>query len=92
MTSARPSRSVLKRLYLPIGPPDALLDVILGEVAQVITKGQKVLPEKALSLGYKFKHPEILEALRAVFAPLPKVATPPRQPAQHAAKAGHGHH
>jgi uncharacterized protein len=79
---------VLKRFYLPVGPPDAMLDLIMGEVAQVVTKGQKVLPDKALSLGYKFKHPDVLEALQSVFAPLPKVAPPPRQPAH----AGHGHH
>jgi hypothetical protein len=31
----------------------------LGQVAEVVTTGQRVLPRKALSLGYRFKFPEI---------------------------------
>jgi len=60
--------SVLRRPFLPFGPPDAVLELLQGEVAQVVTKGQKVLPEKAQKLGYAFKYPEVLAALKAVFA------------------------
>ena len=56
------------RFYLPIGPPDAMLRVMLGEVAQVITTGQKVIPAKALALGYAFRHPELEGALREIFS------------------------
>ena len=45
------------RVYLPFGPPDAMLKLILGEVAGVITTGQRVRPAKALALGYSFKYP-----------------------------------
>ncbi len=39
------------RFFLPVGPPDAVLKVVLGEVASVIATGQKVLPAKALVAG-----------------------------------------
>ena len=39
---------------------------MLGEVASVITTGQRVLPAKALALGYRFKYPHLAEALCAV--------------------------
>src|SRR5262249_34883577 len=80
----------LHRPRLPIGPPDSLLQVVLGEVAQVITKGQKVLPRRAQELGYKFQHPELDEALRDLFTkrPAPK---PEPAPQKHAASAGHDH-
>jgi uncharacterized protein (TIGR01777 family) len=54
--------------YLPFGPPDLMLGLVLGPVAQVITKGQKVLPVRAQSLGYSFRFPELAGALRNVFA------------------------
>jgi uncharacterized protein len=65
------SRALAKELhrpFIPIGPPDLALEVMLGEVAKAVTKGQKVLPTRALQLGYRFLHPELVGALRAVFA------------------------
>jgi NAD dependent epimerase/dehydratase family enzyme len=64
---ARALARVLHRPFLPVGPPDALLNLVLGEVAQVVTKGQKVLPLKALSLGYSFHFPDLGDALRDIF-------------------------
>ncbi|GIW86986.1 MAG: epimerase [Isosphaeraceae bacterium] len=55
------------RIALPIGPPDVLLRLILGEVADVVAKGQRVLPRKAQALGYSFLYPELLGALREIF-------------------------
>lgn len=55
--------------FLPIGPPDFMLNLVLGEVAQVVTKGQKVLPKKAERLGYRFLFPEIGPALADIFGP-----------------------
>jgi uncharacterized protein (TIGR01777 family) len=69
---ARSFSSVLRtrftpwRVYLPFGPPDALLRLMVGEVASAITKGQRVLPAKALALGYVFKYPHLVDALRAI--------------------------
>ncbi len=91
---AKTFSSVLKkpytpwRFYLPVGPPDGLLRLVLGDVATVITTGQKVLPTKPLALGYQFKFPQLADALREIFTPAP---APPR-PAAHARPAGAGAH
>jgi uncharacterized protein (TIGR01777 family) len=63
------------RFYIPAGPPDAVLNLMLGEVASVITAGQKVLPKKAMSLGYQFKFAELEAALRDLFKDKPKPVT-----------------
>jgi uncharacterized protein (TIGR01777 family) len=78
------------RFYLPIGPPDALLQLVLGEVASVITTGQRVLPAKAQALGYSFKYPGIAEALRAIFPQ--NASRRARQPAQHDPARAAAHH
>jgi uncharacterized protein (TIGR01777 family) len=54
--------------FLPVGPPDLMLKMILGEIAQVITTGQRVLPSRALALGYSFQFPDLPGALRDLFA------------------------
>ncbi len=40
--------------------------LLLGEAALVITEGQRVLPERTLASGYRFRHPEIGAALRSL--------------------------
>ncbi|HEX8202213.1 MAG TPA: DUF1731 domain-containing protein, partial [Isosphaeraceae bacterium] len=55
------------RIYLPFGPPDFLLGLVLGDVAQIITKGQKVVPSRARELGYAFQFPDLGAALRDLF-------------------------
>ena len=59
------------RFFIPAGPPDALLQLMLGEVATVVTAGQKVLPDKAMSLGYHFKYPELEGACATCSRPSP---------------------
>ena len=78
---------VFRRPYAPIGPPDLMLELMLGEVAQVITKGQRVLPAKAEALGYHFLYPDILPALQAIFAKPDPVKSEPAP-----AKVAAGHH
>lgn len=77
------------RVFVPFGPPDALLHLMLGEVAGVVASGQKVLPRKAQELGYRFKHPDLEAALRDALAPRP--APPQHAPAPVAAGARHHH-
>jgi uncharacterized protein (TIGR01777 family) len=48
--------------------PGFLLRLGLGEVAEVITRGQKVLPRRALALGYSFAYPTIDAALAQILA------------------------
>jgi uncharacterized protein (TIGR01777 family) len=57
------------RVFLPFGPPNLLLRLVLGEVADVISKGQRVIPRRALDLGYTFRHPDLAGALEAVHHP-----------------------
>jgi uncharacterized protein len=45
--------------------PALALRVLLGEMAQIVTGGARVVPAKALVLGYDFEHPDLDEALRA---------------------------
>lgn len=63
----RALRGWLLPRYLPVGPPDLMLRLILGDVADVITKGQRVLPKRALDLGYRFRFPDLPGALHDLF-------------------------
>jgi len=49
--------------------PGFVVKLTLGELGSVLLTGQRVLPEKALKAGYKFKYTEVHQALRAIFAP-----------------------
>ncbi len=77
------------RFYLPVGPPDGLLRLLVGEVASVITTGQRVLPRKALELGYQFKYPHLAEALRDIVEYVAPKAAPAAPAHEHAAAGKH---
>lgn len=57
-------RALHRPAFMPT--PGFALRLALGEVADVITTGQRVLPERALALGMKFKFPTIDGALTDV--------------------------
>lgn len=48
--------------WLPV--PEFSLRVLLGEMADVVVKGQRVLPRLAQELGYTFRYAELEPALR----------------------------
>lgn len=48
--------------WLPV--PEFSLRVALGEMADLVVKGQRVLPKRAQELGYTFRFPELAPALR----------------------------
>lgn len=79
------------RLAVPFGPPDPVLRMMLGEIADVITKGQRVLPAKAQSLGFTFTYPELRPALGQIFGrslpPAPR-SNPEPEPSQVGAATG----
>ena len=56
-------RALHRPSLLPV--PGAALRLMYGDMAQVVTEGARVLPAKALVLGYEFRHPQLDEALRA---------------------------
>ncbi len=56
-------RALHRPSLLPV--PGIALRLMYGDMAQVVTEGARVLPAKALVLGYEFRHPHLDEALRA---------------------------
>jgi hypothetical protein len=48
--------------WLPV--PEFSLRLTLGEMADLVVKGQRVLPARALALGYEFQYPTLEPALR----------------------------
>jgi len=47
--------------------PAILLKIMLGEMSILVLDGQKVIPEKALNYGFKFKYSRLHEALVNIF-------------------------
>ena len=45
--------------------PGFALGLLYGEMAEIVTTGARVMPAKALVLGYSFRHPTLDEALRS---------------------------
>ncbi len=44
--------------------PGAAIRLLYGDMAEIVTKGQRVLPVRTQELGYRFAHTEIEAALR----------------------------
>ena len=61
------SKALGKALHRPaIAPiPGAAIRLLYGDMAEIVTKGQRVLPKRTLEYGYAFKYPDLDEALRA---------------------------
>jgi hypothetical protein len=59
-------RALSRPSFLPT--PAFALRVMLGEVADVVAAGQRVLPRKALALGYTYQYPTIDAALANILA------------------------
>ena len=50
--------------WLPV--PDFAITTLLGEGAQVVLEGQRVLPARAQQQGFSFKYAELPAALRNI--------------------------
>lgn len=48
--------------------PGLALRVLIGEAATLVTTGQRVLPKRALGLGYSFQYPTLEAALAQILA------------------------
>jgi NAD dependent epimerase/dehydratase family enzyme len=44
--------------------PGAAIRLLYGDMAEIVTEGQRALPQRAQELGYRFRHPDLDEALR----------------------------
>lgn len=67
VTNAELSKALGRALHRPaIAPIPALaIRTLYGEMAEIVTKGQRVVPRRALELGYSFRHPDLDEALES---------------------------
>jgi uncharacterized protein len=54
-----------KPAFLP-AVPGFMLKIIMGEFGNVLLKGQMVLPQKLLSLGFRFEYPALKDALQNI--------------------------
>lgn len=59
-------RALGRPAFLPT--PAFVLSLMLGEVADVVTTGQRVLPRKAKALNYSFQFPQLDEALAEILS------------------------
>ncbi len=68
VTNREFAKALGRALHRPalLPTPAFALRLALGEVANVVTTGQRVLPEKALALGAKFRFPTVDLALADV--------------------------
>lgn len=59
-------RALNRPAVLPV--PGFVIELKVGrELAAAIEGGQRVLPKRALELGYEFRHPRLEEALRSIY-------------------------
>jgi uncharacterized protein (TIGR01777 family) len=54
-------RALHRPSLLPV--PGFALQLLYGEMAEIVTEGARVVPAKPLVLGYEFAHPQLAEAL-----------------------------
>ncbi len=57
-------RALHRPSFLPV--PAAALRLLFGEMSSVVLEGQRVVPRKALELGFTFRFTDVLAALRDV--------------------------
>jgi uncharacterized protein (TIGR01777 family) len=64
------SKALGKALHRPaVAPiPGAAIRLLYGDMAEIVTKGQRVLPKRTLELGYTYRHPDLDEALESAVA------------------------
>ncbi len=68
VTNAEFSRALGHALGRPavLPVPGFAIKLLYGEMAEMVTEGQRVVPARLRELGYEFRHPEVQEALRDV--------------------------
>ena len=61
-------RAIGKILHRPsfMPAPGFMIKLILGEFGSVLLKGQRVIPRRLLDAGFKFRYPDIEEAVKSI--------------------------
>jgi uncharacterized protein len=72
VTNAEFSRALGSVLHRPavLPVPALALRVLYGQMAEIVTSGQRVLPRRLMQLGFRFGYPELEPALRDVLTGL----------------------
>ena len=67
VTNAELSRALGRALHRPavLPVPGFAVRVLYGEMAQIVTTGQRVVPARLQRAGFEFRHPQVEAALRA---------------------------
>jgi uncharacterized protein len=65
VTNASFSKALGRALHRPAFAPVPALAIraLYGDMAEIVTEGQRAVPRRALELGYDFEHPDLVEAL-----------------------------
>jgi uncharacterized protein (TIGR01777 family) len=65
VTNATFSKALGRALHRPAFAPVPALAIraLYGDMAEIVTQGQRAIPSRALELGYTFTHPDLDEAL-----------------------------
>jgi len=61
------SKALGRALHRPaIAPVPAIaIQLLYGDMSEIVTKGQNAIPRRTLELGYRHEHPDLDEALRS---------------------------
>jgi uncharacterized protein len=70
VTNAEFVRTLAATLHRPavLPMPAPVLRLLVGEMAQLLLTGQRVLPVRTQAAGYVFRYPRLPEALAACLA------------------------
>jgi NAD dependent epimerase/dehydratase family enzyme len=70
VTNAEFSRALGRALHRPavLPVPGLALRARYGEMAEIVTGGQRMVPARAQALGYGWEHTDLDEALRSALA------------------------
>lgn len=70
VTNKEFSRALGRALHRPaVAPiPAFALRLLYGDMAEIVTEGQRAVPRRAQELGYAFRHPELDEALSSALS------------------------
>jgi uncharacterized protein (TIGR01777 family) len=59
-------RAIHRPAFAPV--PGLAVKALYGDMAEIVTGGQRAIPQRPLELGYRFQHPDLDEALRSAVA------------------------
>ncbi|MBM5575081.1 DUF1731 domain-containing protein [Deefgea sp. CFH1-16] len=64
-TQAQFAKAVGQALHRPtwFSTPACLIDALAGEMGALFTRGQRVVPQRLIAAGYRFKYPDLKSAL-----------------------------